>query len=106
MKRLPFVLFLLLACAVACTEADKAKPVTEAGEKLYPIRGVLESRNPTENSLRIDHEAIPDFMPAMVMDYYVRGVKVDALPPDKSRIEAKLHVTERGYWLTDIKRLP
>ncbi|HKR64774.1 MAG TPA: hypothetical protein VJZ00_13665 [Thermoanaerobaculia bacterium] len=101
------LLLLLFLLAAACSDAkDKAKPVTEPGEKVYAIRGVLESRNATENSLRIDHEAIKDFMPAMVMDYYVRGMKVDALPPDKSRIEGKLHVTDSAYWLTDIKKVP
>jgi Cu/Ag efflux protein CusF len=105
MKPIPLLL-LLFVFALACSEADKAKPVSEAGEKVYPIRGVLQSRDAAENSLRIDHEAIPEFMPAMVMDYYVRGVKVAALPPDKTRIEGKLHVTEHSYWITDVKRVP
>jgi hypothetical protein len=42
----------------------------------------------------------------MKMDYAVRGAEVKSLPPDKSRIEAKLHVTERAYWITDVKRIP
>jgi hypothetical protein len=54
----------------------------------------------------MDHEAIPGFMEAMKMEYPVRGAKVAALPPDNSRIEARLHVTDRGYWLTDVKKIP
>ena len=42
----------------------------------------------------------------MKMDYAVRGVKVETLPPDQTRIEAKLHVTERSYWITDVKAIP
>ncbi|HEX6640978.1 MAG TPA: copper-binding protein, partial [Thermoanaerobaculia bacterium] len=60
----------------------------------------------TSNTLNVDHEAIPGFMEAMTMDYSVRGAKVTALPADKSRIEAKLHVTDRAYWLTDVKTRP
>ncbi len=98
--------FLLLLVLVACSEAEKPKAASEAGEKLYTVRGVIQSRNVAGNSLNLDHEAIPGFMEAMVMDYTVRGAKVATLPPDKSRIEAKLHVTERAYWITDVVPAP
>jgi hypothetical protein len=45
-------------------------------------------------------------MEAMTMDYPVRGVAVAELPPEKTRIEAKLHVHEEQVWLTDIKKVP
>lgn len=102
MKRLAaaVILAFLLGCA------EKERPLSEAGEKLYAVRGVVISRNAADNSLKVDHEAIPGFMEAMVMDYNVRGAEVQTLPADKSRIEAKLHVTDRAYWITDIKRIP
>ena len=92
----------LLACAIQ----EKAKPLSEAGEKLYTVRGVVVSRSVAENSLKVDHEAIPGFKEAMTMDYQVRGASVGALPADKSRVEAKLHVTDRSYWITDVRRIP
>ena len=106
MKR-PLFCLLLLALLFACAQAeDPSKPLSEPGEKLYTVRGVVLSRDATRNSLNLDHEAIPDFMEAMKMDYNVRGAKVETLPADKTRIEAKLHVTERGYWITDVKAIP
>ena len=105
MKRLLFCL-LVLALLFACSGAeDPSKPLSEPGEKLYTVRGVVLSRDVTRNSLNLDHERIPDFMEAMTMDYNVRGAKVEKLPADKTRIEAKLHVTERGYWITDVKAI-
>ena len=95
---------LFVLALFACGE--KEKPLSEPGEKLYTVRGVVQSRSASDNSLRLDHEPIPGFMEAMVMDYNVRGAKVEALPPDKSRIEAKLHVTDRSYWITDVKQIP
>ncbi len=92
---------LLLACG-----AEKERPLSEAGEKLYTVRGIVLSRNAEDNSVKVDHEPIPGFMEAMIMDYNVRGAEVGTLPADKSRIEAKLHVTDRGYWITDVKRIP
>lgn len=95
------LLFLLSACG-----GEEPKPLSEPGEKLYTVRGVVLSRNAMDNSVKMDHEAIPGFMAAMVMDYSVRGADVSTLPPDKSRIEAKLHVTDRAYWITDVKPVP
>ena len=102
--------FLLLAFALLACRGETSnpvdKPVSEPGEKLYDIRGKILSRDTVINSLRVDHDAIPGFMEAMTMDYTVRGTPVADLPPDQSRFEAKLHVAEGGYWLTDVKRIP
>ncbi len=90
-----------------CGDSDASKkPLSEPGEKLYVLKGKILSRDAGDNTLRVDHEAIPGFMQAMTMEYSVRGAQVAALPPDGSRIEARLHVTDRGYWLTDVKRIP
>ena len=101
-KRVASILAVLLC--IACSKDDE-KPLSVEGEKLYTVRGVILSRNTADNSLNVDHEAIPGFMEAMVMDYNVRGADVATLPPDKSRIEAKLHVTDRAYWITEVKRI-
>jgi protein SCO1 len=96
-----------VSCALfACGDKEAAAPLSAPGEKLYTVRGVILSRNEGMNSVNMDHEEIPGFMTAMRMDYTVRGVKVASLPPDRSRVEAKLHVTERSYWITDVKRIP
>jgi hypothetical protein len=97
---------LLLLSVFACGENERERPLSEPGEKLYPLRGTIVSRNASDNSLKVDHEAIPGFMAPMVMDYSVRGVKVGTLPADKTRIEARLHVTSRSYWITDVKQIP
>lgn len=98
---IPLVILLLLACG-----GEQPKPLSEPGEKLHTVRGVILSRNTSANSVRLDHERIEGFMEAMVMDYEVRGADVAKLPADKSRIEAKLHVTSRAYWITDVKSIP
>ena len=97
---------LLILSVFACGENEPPKPVSEPGEKLYALRGTILSRNASDNTLKVDHEAIPGFMEPMVMDYSVRGAKVGTLPADKMRIEARLHVTSRSYWITDVKQIP
>ena len=88
----------------ACSDAEnKPKPLSEPGEKLYTLKGRIVSRDDGDNTLRIDHDPIPGFMEAMTMDYSVRGAKVSALPATGSRVEAKLHVTDSAYWVTEVK---
>jgi protein SCO1 len=99
------VILCIALAVIACSEESKEKPPSEPGEKLYTVRGVILSRNDTANTVFMDHEEIPGFMTAMKMDYAVRGAKVADLPPDKSRVEAKLHVTERAYWITDVRKV-
>ena len=104
MKRIAFLLLVILFCA-ACGQ-EKPKPLSEPGEKLYDMRGKIIARDDHGNTLIVDHEAIPGFMEAMSMEYPVRGASVGMLPPDKAQIVAKLHVTGRSYWLTDVKKAP
>lgn len=96
------VIFFLAACG----NQEPPKPLSEPGERLYTVRGVVLSRNAADNSLHLDHEAIPGFMAAMKMDYSVRGAEVKNLPADGTRIEARLHVTDRAYWITNVKQIP
>jgi len=96
---------LLLACGYGRVKtADK--PVSMPGEKVYAMKGTIVSRDAEANSLRIDHEAIPGFMEAMTMDYPVRGSEVASLPADHARIEARLHVHDDRYWVSDVKKAP
>lgn len=92
---------LLVACA-----GEPAKPVSEPGETLYVVKGKILSRRAADNTVNMDHEEIPGFMAAMKMDYAVRGAEVGELPPDGTRVEARLHVTPRAYWITDVKAIP
>ena len=106
MRRAALVVAILFLVA-ACSKTESAgKPLSEPGEKLYTLQGTILSRDASDNSLRVDHQAIPGFMESMTMDYPVRGAKVAQLPPDKAKIEARLHVHDDRYWLTDVKRVP
>ena len=94
------ILAVLLAVLIGCGEQN-AQP-----EKVYVLKGTIVGRDAHDNTLRVDHQAIPGFMDAMTMDYSVHGAKVVQLPPNSTRIEARLHVSDDGYWLTDVKKAP
>ncbi len=105
MRAVPLLaIWVLLVCA-SCSKAEsKPKPLSVPGEKVYTLKGSLVSRDTTDNTVRVDHHEIPGYMEAMTMDYSVRGAGVAALPADKVLMEATLHVTDDGYWLTDVKK--
>lgn len=106
MKRFAVLFSVVLVTLMAGCSKEEPRPLSEPGEKLYTVRGVILSRETTSNTLQIAHEAIPNFMAAMTMDFPVRGAKVAELPPDNSRVEAKLHFTDRAFWLTDVRATP
>ena len=54
----------------------------------------------------MSQDPIAGFMAAMTMDFSVRGADVTSLPADGKRVEAKLHVTDRAFWITDVKPIP
>jgi protein SCO1 len=100
------VLLAVIALFLVGCAKPEPKPLSEKGEKLYTLKGKILSRDVSDNSLRLDHEAIPGFMEAMTMDYPVRGAKVQELPPNKSKVVARLHVNDDRYWLTDVRKAP
>ena len=96
-----------MLCLVACAKQKPAvRPLSEQGETIHLVKGTIVGRDAADNTLRVDHEQIPGYMEAMTMDYPVRGVAVASLPPDTSRVEAKLHVSEERVWLTDVRKTP
>jgi|SRR5687768_8865227 hypothetical protein len=106
MLRRALVIVLLAALAASCGGETESKPLSEPGEKLFELNGKIVSRDAGDNTLRIDHKEIPDFMSAMTMDFSVRGADVGTLPADGAQVVAKLHVTDRGYWLTEVRQAP
>ena len=97
---------LIAVSFITCGKPEPPKPVDAPGQKVYDLRGKIVSRNRGENTLNIDHEEIKGFMEAMTMDYTVRGAKVDQLPPDGTKIQAKLHVVDDGFWVSDVRKTP
>jgi protein SCO1/2 len=104
--RCAVVMLVMLFAATGCGDEKSAKPLSEPGEKTYPFSGKVIAPDAGDNTLRVDHEAIPGFMEAMTMDFSVRGAEVGTLPADGSRVQATLHVTDRGFWLVDVRQIP
>jgi Cu/Ag efflux protein CusF len=92
------VLAALLA-AVSCGD-DKAAPPG----KVHHAVGVVVVVSPETSSIKIDHEEIKDFMPAMSMKFVVRDKTLlnDVKPND--RVEFDVVEATEGYVITAIKK--
>lgn len=104
MRKIAFVLIILMLGCAKEKAGNADKPLSVPGEKTYALQGKIVGRDPAENSLTIDHKEIAGYMEAMTMDYIVRGAKVEALPPNGTAITATLHVTDdKGIWITGLR---
>ncbi len=69
------------------------------------VKGQVRSLEPDGRTLFIEHEAIPDFMPAMIMPFTVRDPTLVRGLAVGDRIRFTLAVTRDASWITRIDRL-
>jgi protein SCO1/2 len=65
------VLALALCVATGCTRRDEPPAVAEDGARRFPLTGVVVAVDAPRKILRVQHEAIPGLMPAMMMEFAV-----------------------------------
>ncbi len=89
---------LLLACDVA-QHSQKAQT--------FRVRGVVQGVAPAQKQAVIEHEAIPDFMPAMTMNFDVPNPAVlKTLSESEGQVvEFTLQVRERSFRIVDARAL-
>lgn len=84
---------LILGLAVAGCTRHSAGPVTT--QKRYPLHGEVISVDAAHDSVRVTHQDVPGYMPAMTMDFPVGPGDVLAVHPGE-RIRADLVVDRPG----------
>jgi uncharacterized protein GlcG (DUF336 family) len=89
------------ATAVSATAANATAP---AAEKTYPMTATIVSRDPGKNTLYLDNKEVPGEMPAMKMDYELRGARVATAPRDGSPVVVTVHDRDGSVWITDVKK--
>jgi Cu(I)/Ag(I) efflux system protein CusF len=72
--------------------------------KPYPGTGVVDLINKKEGWIEITHEEIKDLMPAMQMEFWVKDRALLDKVKVGDRVDFTIVETERGEFLTEIKR--
>ena len=100
-------LFLLAAiCATAGCRRSGPPRELASRQTVYEVRGVVREVNPPENSLTIEHENIPGFMPAMTMSFAVKDPALLKEVAAGDRVKFQLAVTETDSWIASIAKIP
>jgi protein SCO1/2 len=102
--RLFSALLATLGC-LACARSEKpgaADPAAASpAEKRYPLRGEVIAVNHDRKTLTVSHEAIPDLMPAMTMEFRVADGDL-AIAKAGERIRGELVRADGGFQLEKI----
>src|SRR5437899_1868992 len=106
-----FIIFIigLAMLAVSCSERTVSVPLPATAaaptQQVFEANGTIVELLPAEKSVRIQHEAIPDYMPAMTMPFDVKDTNELAGLAVGDAITFRLTVTEKEGWIDQIRKV-
>lgn len=105
----------LAGCGNRSTDAPSPTPSTNSATvnsppakkapEIYHVRGVVKRLLLDQGKVTVDHEEIPGFMPAMLMDLNVGDTNDFVGISTNDRIHFRLVVEEKRSWIDEIKNL-
>ena len=103
-----FLVLALLALVFSACER-KAPPPPQASNtatntRIFEVGGVVRQVYPEKKQVQIDHENIPDYMPAMTMDFEVKDTNELAGLQPNDRVTFRMVVTRDEGWIENIKK--
>ena len=98
------------SCERKSPEANPAAPVVPpapagTNTQVFQAKGVIVEVLPTEKTVRIQHEEIPGYMPAMTMPFDVKDTNELAGLAAGDSVAFRMTVTETDGWIDQIKKL-
>ncbi len=96
-------IILVLITTILLFTACQQQSATSTNVKTYPLKGVVISVDKEKKKVKVKHDAIPNYMDSMTMDFLIKNEDwvFDELAKD-SEIRADLMVDDNGYWLEKI----
>ena len=104
---LSFALDLVLA-GVSCGKKSDNFSSEKSGnpkQQFFQVKGVIEEIKPDGTTATIMHEAIPDYMAAMTMDFEVKNTNELRGLKAGDAISFRLVVTDDDGWMDQVKKL-
>jgi len=102
------VIVLAILGFVACRDHRSANqssgPAAAVETTTYHARGVVKSIDAKRPSIKIEHEDIPDLMPAMTMEFYVKEAALLEGIKTGDTIEFTIENGVRGLSIAEIKK--
>jgi len=105
MSKNSLIKILFVACAAyAFLGCDRAAKPKEA-EDHYETRGIVRGFSPDRQTIEIQHENIPDFMPSMTMPFVVHDPKEIANLKTGNAISFRMTVAKTDFWIDHVKKI-
>jgi protein SCO1/2 len=98
-----FTVAALLTAVLLNRTFHTAAPVTRV--KTFQVHGKILGIDAATKTIRIAHEAIPNYMPAMTMRFPVKKTSVLAGIAVGDTVQFELSVTENGSWISHIEKI-
>lgn len=99
-RRAALVLCLTLA-SFGCGRGEKSG----ADAKHYEVRGIVRAFSPDRQTIEIEHEDVPGFMPSMTMPFTAKNPQESAALRPGDAISFRLAVTEKDAWIDHITKI-
>ena len=91
------VAFVLLGCGRSTNWNEKVDN--------YDTRGVVRGFSPDRQTIEIQHENIPGFMPSMTMPFLARNPREIADLKVGDAIAFRMAVTQKDFWIENVKKI-
>lgn len=79
--------------------------LTQAGTRKFEVHGIVRSIDAANQTIRISHEAIADYMPAMTMPFPVKEAALLRKLSAGDRVQFELAVTRDDSWVARIEKI-
>jgi len=95
----------LLALAVVATAGETTAPAAGTNQHTYQVKGVVIELKPDGKTVRIKHEEILGYMPAMTMPFEVRDTNELAGLKPGDTVSFRMIVTDDEGWIDQVRKL-
>lgn len=101
---------LMLVAGISCgkkpqTQTTVVAPSASTNLQTFQVRGVIVELSASGKTVRIRHEEIPDYMPAMTMPFDVRDTNELAGLAAGDAVTFQMKVTETDGWIEQIRKI-
>ena len=96
---------IVLCALLALFACDRSPQPANNAVRHYNARGIIRGFAPDHTTVEIEHEAIPEFMPAMTMPFTARDAKAIANLRSGDAISFRIDVTDREVSIAEVKKI-
>jgi protein SCO1/2 len=102
-----FLALTLLAMVSATFLSRRTTPVTSASAqtRTFQVHGLVRGVDPADKTIRIAHDPIPNFMPAMTMSLPVKDAALLQNVATGDEVQFELCVTDNDSWISHLEKI-